>query len=132
MGARLSCWRCGAPLRRDIPRPFPRLEQCKACGADLHVCLQCRHYAPRLDNRCDHDLADPPRELDLANFCDYFIPRPGAHAPPDWAAADAARSQLDALFGAGSADADTSTRTEDPLAAVKALFEDGPEDKRGS
>ena len=132
MGARLSCWRCGVPLRRDIPRPFPRLEQCKSCGADLHVCLQCRHYAPRYTNRCDHDLADPPREGDLANFCDYFIPKSGAHVPQDRAAAGAARSQLDALFGAGAANAGAPAQPEDPLAALKALFEDGPEDAKGS
>ncbi|HEY5789504.1 MAG TPA: hypothetical protein VIX81_02705 [Gammaproteobacteria bacterium] len=57
MASRLLCWRCGAALRDDLPRIFPRLEKCKACNSDLHVCVMCRHYAPQYIRKCAHDLA---------------------------------------------------------------------------
>ena len=96
--ANLVCWRCGASLK-DLPLPITRLMQCKACNADLHVCRLCQFYNPRLHQKCNHDMAEPAREVDIANFCDYFKPRPDAFKPADKSSADAARAQLEALFG---------------------------------
>lgn len=94
----LVCWRCGASLK-DIPTPFVRLAQCKACGADLHVCRLCKFYNPSHFEKCDHDLAEPAREVDIANFCHYFRPKPGAYNPQEKTRSDDAMAQLKALFG---------------------------------
>lgn len=94
----LVCWRCGAAIKPD-QRPITRLERCRACQADLHVCRQCRHYTTRLIGYCDHDHAEPPREREHANFCQYFTPQPGTRAAQQEANARRARDGLDALFG---------------------------------
>jgi hypothetical protein len=102
----LICWRCGAVIK-PAQRPISRLERCHACQADLHVCRLCRHYTTRMTGYCDHDHAEPPRERERANFCQYFKPRPGAFTPGEGAVDRRARDGLEALFGAvptGSAD----------------------------
>ena len=38
--AELSCWKCGASLA-ELTLPLRRLEECRACGAELHVCRLC-------------------------------------------------------------------------------------------
>lgn len=129
MSAKLVCWRCGHPLRKDLPRTFPRLEQCKQCGTDLHVCRLCRHYAPRYISQCDHELAEPPRDRELANFCQYFKPDPDAFIGREQREAAEARSRLDDLFGRPEPkeeetdEAQTKPKPkEDPFAAVNSLF----------
>jgi len=140
MTARLVCWKCGHALRKDLPRTFPRLEQCKQCGSDLHICRMCRHYAPRYISQCDHELAEPPRDRELANFCQYFKPDPGAFVGREQREANDARRQLDALFGGDEVpdekvpdeenDAASSVPAKnDPLAALNDLF-GGTEKKR--
>lgn len=64
------CHACGAewkehhkPGRRDV---------CAQCGADMHVCLNCRHYNQRYGQACSESQADPVSEKSSANFCDYF------------------------------------------------------------
>ena len=101
MKSTLVCWRCGEPLRDDLPRIFPRLEKCLACSSDLHVCRMCRFYAPQYTTKCSHDRAEPAREIDIANFCSHFRLQHGAH---DGAAAtgERARDDLAVLFGGGT------------------------------
>lgn len=111
MGKDLVCWRCGASLR-EVPLPLARLAQCRACGTDLHACRMCRFYNPNLNGRCDHDMAEPAREIDLANFCHYFRPRHDAFQPRDKSRSDAARAKLQEIFGA-AADAGSATPSAD-------------------
>jgi hypothetical protein len=94
----LLCWRCGAAIKPE-QRPISRLERCRACQADLHVCRLCRHYTVRMTGFCDHDHAEPPRERERANFCQYFKPRPGAFASGEAVIDQCARDGLEALFG---------------------------------
>ncbi len=129
MTAKLVCWKCGHPLRKDLPRTFPRLEQCKQCGCDLHVCRLCRHYAPRYISQCDHELAEPPRDRELANFCQYFKPDPFAYVGREQREAAQAKHQLDALFGGAvpgdgeeAADDSAAAAKSDPFDALNALF----------
>ena len=96
--AEYVCWKCGTSLKA-IPRPISRLAKCKLCEADLHVCRLCRFYNPRMLDRCDHEMAEPAREVDVANFCHYFRPRVDAYNAGEGARAKAAREQLEALFG---------------------------------
>ena len=93
----LVCWRCGASLK-ELPKPLVRLAQCKVCAADLHVCRLCKFYNPNHFEKCDHELAEPAREVDVANFCHYFRPRPDAYNPKEKSKADEAMAQLKALF----------------------------------
>jgi ElaB/YqjD/DUF883 family membrane-anchored ribosome-binding protein len=45
------------------------------------------------------------RDKDRANYCDYFKPRPGAFSTKARSEAEAAKAQLDALFGGTGAPA---------------------------
>ena len=119
MSGKFVCWKCGFSLK-EVPRPISRLMQCKSCGADLHVCRLCRYYKPQVSGCCDHDLAEPAREIDLANFCQYFSPTSDAYQPHAAVQADDARTKLAELFGdIGKRE---KTAPEDPLAQLKALF----------
>lgn len=120
MPGKFVCWKCGASLK-DIPRPIGRLMQCKGCGADLHVCRLCRYYKPQISGCCDHDLAEPAREIDLANFCQYFSPTNDAYQPRIAAQANDARLRLAELFGDSGNQAEKPA-VEDPLAQLRALF----------
>lgn len=127
MTAKLACWKCGHPLRKDLPRTFPRLEQCKQCGCDLHVCRMCRHYAPRYISQCEHEMAEPPRDRELANFCQYFKPDPHAYIGREQREADEAKRRLDALFGAprpveDEGEESTGKPKDDALDALNTLF----------
>lgn len=101
MSAGLVCWKCGGPLAA-VKQPFARRAECPACHAELHVCRMCVQWNPRISDRCEEPRAEHPRDDARANFCDYYKPRPAAHAPPDAAKTGAARSRLDVLFGGES------------------------------
>lgn len=92
------CWKCGASLK-SVPRPISRMSKCKLCEADLHVCRLCRFYNPRMLDRCDHEMAEPAREVDVANFCQYFKPKRDAYHAVEDSRSKAAQAQLKALFG---------------------------------
>ena len=96
----IQCWKCGASLA-TLALPFGRQERCRSCGADLHACRLCRHHVPRLvrmfaDSRED---IEEVRAKDRANFCDHYTPVAGAWRGGTSAAADAARAELEKLFG---------------------------------
>ena len=111
--SKLVCWSCGASLQ-DIPLPFTRLEQCKQCRADLHVCRLCRYYNPNVFDKCDHEMAEPARDVSVANFCHYFRPRPGAFQPDQKSKSDQALAQLKSLFGEeAEAQASAAEKKED-------------------
>ena len=97
----LVCWRCGEPLRGDLPRVFPRREQCRACGGDLHVCRMCVHYDRNVARQCREDGAEDVTEKERPNFCEWFKPSSKAFDPARKSEADAAKAALDALFGGG-------------------------------
>lgn len=97
--------------------PLSRLDQCPDCGVDLHVCRQCRHYAPGLPDGCREDDAEEVRNKTAANFCDYFTPDATAFDGREAGAAAGARQQLDALFGEADKEAagDKAESAEDAL-----------------
>ena len=123
MTGKLVCWRCGEALG-DVPRPFPRLAKCQHCEADLHVCLMCRHYNPRYSTRCDHEMAEPAREIDLANFCHYLKLKPNAFVEKVHDQSKQAEARLKALFGEDESDNEQhdTDKPNDPLATLKDLF----------
>ncbi len=98
----LLCWRCGGDLsnvvRSNERHPIERLAQCKACHADLHVCKMCRYFNPRVSEKCDHEIAEPARDFEIANFCQYYKPNPHAFSGGT-PRQDEAVNRLKALFG---------------------------------
>ncbi len=71
------CAKCGSPYA--IKDRIGRRDTCPKCDADLHTCVNCRHYSPRAHNECNEPQAEWEREKDRANFCDYFEPRRGGN-----------------------------------------------------
>lgn len=94
----LVCWKCGASLAA-LSLPLRRLDECRACRAELHVCRMCVEYDTSVAKHCREPTAEEVREKDRANFCDHFKPRPGAWTAPNTAEVDASRAALESLFG---------------------------------
>lgn len=95
--AALICWKCGKPLA-GVPMPISRLSECLSCRAELHVCRLCRFYDPSKAESCAEERADPPKDKQRANFCEYFEPRAQAFQPADTSAAERVKAELDKLF----------------------------------
>jgi hypothetical protein len=93
----LSCWRCGASLA-DLSLPLRRLDVCKSCNAELHVCKLCVEYDTSYAKHCKEPTAEEVRKKDEANFCDHFKPKVGAYQPANVAEIERSKSALDALF----------------------------------
>lgn len=110
----LVCWKCGASLA-ELTLPLRRLEECKRCGAELHVCKLCEWYSVAVAKHCREPIAEEVKDKERANFCDYFKPRPGAYSTVSTAAADKAKADLDALFGASAAQPSPADRARAEL-----------------
>ena len=98
MGHGLQCWKCGSDLAA-LSLPLSRRDECPKCRAELHVCRMCVEFDPTRAQQCREPTVEEVRDKQHANFCDFFVPRPGAYAPPALAEAQRARSELDKLFG---------------------------------
>ena len=125
----MQCWKCGSKLK-NVLLPFSRYEECPECKADLHACLACRHYDPKINDACREDRADFVLDKDKANFCDYFKVNTSAYVCKDSSEAQEARRKLAELFGE-SLDAEPieaastpQTDAEKALAELKRLFDD--------
>jgi hypothetical protein len=94
----IGCWKCGASLAA-LALPFGRSERCRQCGADLHACKLCALYDPRAYQQCREPTVEEVRNKERANFCDHYKPVAGAFKGGSSGAVDAARSELDKLFG---------------------------------
>jgi hypothetical protein len=94
----LVCWKCGASLAA-LSLPLLRLDVCKACNAELHVCKLCEFYDTAKAKHCREPIAEEVRDKERANFCDYFKPRAGAYSSQQQSAAERPRSDLEKLFG---------------------------------
>jgi hypothetical protein len=97
MAHSLACWRCGVSLSA-LSLPLRRLDVCKACNAELHVCKMCVEYDTSKAKHCKEPTAEEVRKKDEANFCDHFKPKEGAYVPKNVAEVEKARSALDDLF----------------------------------
>ncbi len=100
MAHSLVCWKCGGSLA-ELSLPLRRLEVCRRCNAELHVCRMCVDYDTSVAKSCREPIAEEVRDKERANFCDYYKPRPDAFVPQNTAEIDRAKSGLAALFGDG-------------------------------
>ncbi len=107
-----TCHGCGASLRID--GPIGRRTTCPHCDADLHTCLNCRHYDESAAHQCREPQTDHVVDKDASNACDLF--QLGDGASRRRGSSKAAKDQLHALFGEGP------VRDEDPRDALEALF----------
>jgi len=93
----LDCWRCGTSLA-TLSLPLRRLDVCKTCNAELHVCKMCVEYDTSYAHHCKEPTAEEVRKKDEANFCDHFKPRANAFVAKNETELTRARSALDDLF----------------------------------
>ena len=98
MSHEIQCWKCGASLAH-LTLPFGRTERCGQCGADLHCCRLCGLYDKRAYQQCREPTVEEVRNKERANFCDHYKPVAGAWQGGGTGAADAARAELEKLFG---------------------------------
>jgi predicted RNA-binding Zn-ribbon protein involved in translation (DUF1610 family) len=88
------CQSCSVKIEQKF---VGRADECPSCGAELHACLNCRFYDEQMSRSCREPLAEPPREKNRANFCDYFdFDAAGPRHKDD--AGEAAKAAFDALF----------------------------------
>lgn len=90
------CHACGAEIV-VIGGRIGRRDTCDGCGADLHVCLNCRHHDPFAQNQCREPGTEPVRDRAAGNYCDAFDHRTGRREDAADPAAEA-RARLEALF----------------------------------
>jgi hypothetical protein len=119
--ASLVCWKCGASLA-DLSLPLRRLDECKQCHAELHVCKLCEFYSITVAKHCREPIAEEVKDKERANFCDYFKPRPDAYSNADQSAAAQAKTDLDSLFGGAKSTASAASPAEQARAELEALF----------
>ena len=87
------CWACGEKLSSS---QYQREGECPSCRKQTHVCRNCRFYEPGRPNDCQEPIAEPVRDKDRANFCDYFEPSSNTYKPA--ADADRLRAAAEDLF----------------------------------
>ncbi len=93
----LVCWNCGTSLAH-LSLPLRRLDVCKGCNAELHVCRLCVDYHTGYAKHCREPTAEEVRNKTEANFCDHFKPRPGAFVGKDQAELERTKAALADLF----------------------------------
>lgn len=116
----LVCWKCGASLA-ELSLPLRRLDECKRCTAELHVCKLCEWYSIAVAKHCREPIAEEVKDKERANFCDYFKPKPGAYSNAGTDAATKAKADLDGLFG-GVQSAAQPSAADKARAELEALF----------
>lgn len=78
----ILCWKCS----RNIEQMGTRLSfraVCPYCDIDLHVCKNCRYYAPGKPNDCAVPGTEFIRDREAANFCEEFAIGPSLRSPSD-------------------------------------------------
>ena len=73
------CHACGNEQIFDVKVGVKvgRRDSCPHCGADLHVCKNCRLWDPAIHNQCREPEAAFIRDREEANFCAHFDFRDG-------------------------------------------------------
>jgi predicted RNA-binding Zn-ribbon protein involved in translation (DUF1610 family) len=65
-----ECWKCQHEIEIGSKLSFRAV--CPHCGIDLHVCNNCRYYAPGKPNDCSVPGTEFVRDREAANFCEDF------------------------------------------------------------
>ena len=95
----MRCAACHAPVALRAGERIGFRDACERCGADLHACVHCAHHEPGRANACREPAAEPVRDREARNLCEWFA---AAADGTSRSAADPertrARGALDALF----------------------------------
>ena len=93
----MRCAACDARVSIAIGERVGFRDECDACGADLHSCLNCAHHDAAAYNECRESSAERVNDRDRANRCEWFRPgtAEGSEARNERNGSSAA---LDALF----------------------------------
>lgn len=75
----MICWKCKKELEPGMKLLFRTV--CPHCDIDLHVCVNCRFYAPGKPNDCNVPGTDFIRDREALNFCEEFRVK-GNQDPP--------------------------------------------------
>jgi len=121
MGSSLVCWKCGHSLA-ELSLPLQRLDECRRCHAELHVCKMCEFYSVAVAKHCREPIAEEVKDKERANYCDYFKVRPDAYSSAGLDAAAKAQADLAALFGGGNAQTPPASAADRARAELEALF----------
>ena len=65
-----TCYHCSKSFEFSEKLSFR--EECSHCSADLHICLNCRFYEESAYNQCKESSAEPVRDKERRNICEYF------------------------------------------------------------
>jgi len=68
----MKCFACnvGVDLAADGRVGFR--DCCESCGADLHICKNCRFYDESAYNECSEPSAERVTDSERGNRCDWF------------------------------------------------------------
>lgn len=91
----MKCFVCNVGIELSAEGRVGFRECCESCGADLHICKNCRFYDPTAYNECSEPSAERVTDSERANRCDWFSPSDeegGASVRAD------SFADLDALF----------------------------------
>lgn len=116
----LYCHSCRRQL--ELAKKPGRADECTHCGAELHACLNCEYYDPRLTRGCRETQAEEVRDLACANFCNWFSFRVGRPEGDPASEAAAAKARAEALFGGKPTRTDVDSDREKARSAFDALF----------
>jgi hypothetical protein len=77
----MDCWKCNKAIAEGMVKIGFRAV-CNHCGVDLHVCVNCRYYAPGKPNDCAVPGTEYIRDREAYNFCEEFKPKISGQPPP--------------------------------------------------
>lgn len=109
----LQCYQCGTSLEK-LSLPLRRLDECPECLRELHVCRMCLFYDAHHPKNCIEEEAPEIREMERANFCDYFKPSPNAYTPESFEAEQNAKKKLTKLFAGVDSEAISTEQSTGP------------------
>jgi len=66
-----NCWRCGKELSGE---DYARSQSCPRCDADTRACRNCVNFEAASRSECRESAAEPVRDSEKANYCEYFAP----------------------------------------------------------
>ncbi len=118
MSAEIVCYNCGASLAA-LTLPLSRRDLCPSCSVHVHVCRMCENFDPAVVGQCREDDAEDVLEKDKVNYCDWFVPAPGAYDADRRGGQLAALADAEALFGD---DGNGAADKDDPLSDAEKLF----------
>lgn len=99
--AEFSCFKCAQAIAWSAQTPVSRRDSCPKCGADVRVCLNCRHYDSTSKWECREHISERVADKERANLCDSFQAKETLGGARADSSRDAALKAAEALFKKG-------------------------------